>query len=124
MTLILGPVNDLLDGTTLPPAARETLTICRRNADRLLGLVNDLLEFSRIDSSRLESTMRPTALGALTADLASLFRSAIERRGVEYVVDCDDDRKPVYIDPALYDKVVSNLIGNAAKCVAHRRCLS
>jgi len=53
-------------------------------------------------------------LGALTADLASLFRSAIERGGVQYLVNCSQGRE-VFVDVDAYEKVVTNLMSNAFK---------
>ena len=52
-----------------------------RNELRLLKLVNTLLDFSRIEAGRVNATFEPTDLAALTADLASAFRSATERPG-------------------------------------------
>ena len=65
----------------LPAADRERLELAHRNALRLLKLVNTLLDFSRIEAGRIEASYEPTDLAALTAELASVFRSAIERAG-------------------------------------------
>src|SRR5690606_13490304 len=97
LTLMLGPVEDLLaDETALPPAAREQLELVNRNGLRLMRLVNTLLEFSRIEAGRIRAVYRPTELGALTAELASVFRSACERAGVRLIVDCPELAEPVY----------------------------
>jgi signal transduction histidine kinase len=54
-------------------------------------------------------------LGALTADLASNFRSAIEAAGLEFEVDCAPLPQPVYVDREMWEKVVLNLLSNAYK---------
>ena len=59
-----------------------------RNELRLLKLVNTLLDFSRIEAGRVQARFEPTDLAALTADLASAFRSATERAGLRLIVDC------------------------------------
>ena len=69
-------------------AARASARSAHRNSLRLLKLVNTLLDFSRIEAGRVEARYEPTDLAALTADLASTFRSAMERAGLGFVVDC------------------------------------
>ncbi|MGZ7144892.1 histidine kinase dimerization/phospho-acceptor domain-containing protein, partial [Streptococcus pyogenes] len=76
LTLMMGPLHDLLMQDDLPAPLREPLVLAERNALRLSRLVNALLEFSRIEAGRLTSCFRPTDLAALTGELASSFRSA------------------------------------------------
>jgi PAS domain S-box-containing protein len=116
LTLIMGPVNDLLnrrDGTD--DAARQELEVVRRNGLRLTKLVNTLLDFSRIEAGRMQATFEPVDLAAVTAELASVFRSAIDRAGLELAVDCEPLEEPVYLDRDMWEKVVLNLLSNALK---------
>jgi signal transduction histidine kinase/DNA-binding response OmpR family regulator len=117
LTLMLGPTEDLLEGTSGPvtQAQREQLALIHRNELRLLRLVNTLLEFSRIEAGRVRAVYRPTDLSAYTAELASSFRSAIERAGLNLVVAAPDLREQVYVDPEMWEKIVLNLISNALK---------
>ena len=89
LTLMLGPLEDTLARSdNLPPADRERLDTAQRNSLRLLKLVNTLLDFSRIEAGRIEASYEPTDLAALTAELASVFRSTIERADMKLLVDC------------------------------------
>ncbi len=106
LTLMLGPLEEELAEDDLSPAGRERLTAAHRNSLRLLRLVNSLLDFSRIESGRIQARYVPTDLAAYTADLASLFRSTIERAGLELVVDCEPLPEPVYVDREMWEKVV------------------
>ncbi len=117
LTLILGPLEDLLTSTagTLSQAQRDTLDMAHRNSLRLLRLVNGLLDFSRLESGRARASYVPADLPALTADLASGFRAAMERAGLRYVVTLNPLPGPVYLDPELWEKVVLNLLSNAFK---------
>ncbi len=117
LTLMVGPLEDLLataDGT-LPPAAIATLDVAHRNSLRLLKLVNTLLDFSRIEAGRIDASYVPVGLAASTAELASVFRSAIEKAGLQLIVDCNPLPEPVYVDLDMWEKIVLNLLSNAFK---------
>ena len=117
LTLLVGPLEDgLADiGTPLPPVHRERQEVAHRNALRLLRLVNTLLDFSRIEAGRIDATFEPTDLATFTAELASGFRSAIEKAGVELVVHCNPLPADVYVDREMWEKIVLNLLSNAFK---------
>ncbi|KUI17627.1 histidine kinase [Mycobacterium sp. GA-1285] len=116
LTLILDPVADLRSRTTdLDDVTRDELDIVWRNGLRLAKLVNTLLDFSRIEAGRMQASFVPVDLGAVTGELASVFRSAIERAGLTFTVDCPSLDDTVYIDRDLWEKVVFNLLSNALK---------
>ncbi len=114
LTLILGPVTDALTGPARALTG-ESLDLVYRNGLRLRRLVNGLLDFSRIEAGRSEASFEPVDLGAYTADLASVFRSAIERAGLRFVIDCPSEAGVAFVDREMWEKVVLNLISNAFK---------
>jgi signal transduction histidine kinase/DNA-binding NarL/FixJ family response regulator len=121
LTLLLGPLEDGLKDTEQPltPIQRQRLEIAHRNGLRLLKLVNSLLDFARIEAGRTQASYEQTDLSAYTAELASNFRSLIERAGMRLIVDCPPLEclisAPVYIDRDMWEKVVFNLLSNAFK---------
>ncbi|HET9253215.1 MAG TPA: ATP-binding protein, partial [Candidatus Eisenbacteria bacterium] len=117
LTLMLGPIEDTLAEAhgPLPEAASETLRVAHRNSLRLLRLVNTLLDFSRIEAGRIEASYEPVDLGTYTAELASVFRSAVERAGLRLMVDCPPSPQPAYVDRDMWEKIVLNLLSNALK---------
>lgn len=115
LTLMLGPLEEVLRDQLLPEATRGELEPAHRNALRLLRLVNTLLDFSRVEAGRAQASFAPVDLAALTADLASTFRSAIERGGLALRVDCPRMSGPVHVDRDMWEKVVLNLLSNAFK---------
>ncbi|VBA32928.1 Sensor histidine kinase TmoS [Mycobacterium innocens] len=116
LTLIIGPVAELRRRTPgLDEQARQELEVVHRNGLRLAKLVNTLLDFSRIEAGRMRAHYEPVDLAAVTADLASVFRSAVERAGLEFIVDCVPLDEPVYVDRDMWEKVVLNLLSNALK---------
>jgi signal transduction histidine kinase/DNA-binding response OmpR family regulator len=114
LTLMLAPQEDAL-ASPERALAGESLEAVHRNTLRLLKLVNNLLDFSRIEAGRAQVSYRPTDLASLTTDLASAFRSAIERGGVQFDVSCAPLSEAVFVDRALWETIVLNLLSNAFK---------
>jgi len=116
LTLIMGPLEELR--TRLPEAdvrAHEELAVIHRNSLRLGKLVNTLLDFSRIEAGRMQATYGPVDLAAATAELASVFGSAVDKAGLVLQVDCPPLSEPVYLDRGMWEKVLLNLLSNALK---------
>ncbi|GAA3208261.1 SpoIIE family protein phosphatase [Actinocorallia longicatena] len=116
LTLIMGPLEELhgrIDGSDAR-SLRELETI-RRNGLRLSKLVNTLLDFSRIEAGRMQARFEPVDLASVTAELASLFRSAVDMAGLVFDVDCPPLDEPVYLDRGMWEKTVLNLLSNALK---------
>ncbi len=116
LTLMLGPLEDVLgDLTNVPTVHAERIKVAHRNGARLLRLVNALLDFSRIEAGRTKASFEPVDIGALTAELASTFRSACERAGLSLEVDCESLAEAAYVDREMWEKIVLNLLSNAFK---------
>ncbi|MBD2001556.1 response regulator [Oculatella sp. FACHB-28] len=117
LTLMLGPAEDALADVSnpLPPQQHERISIIYRNSQRLLKLVNTLLDFSRIEADRIQASYEPTDLATFTTELASVFRSAIESAGMQLFVDCPTLPEPIYVDREMWEKIILNLLSNAFK---------
>src|SRR5262249_15841469 len=98
LTLMLGPLADLLSTNHQTPEIRDQLDLIHRNGLRLLTLVNPLLDFSRIEAGRVQAWYQPLDLATYTAELASSFRALAGKAGLSLLVDCapqSDLRAPV-----------------------------
>jgi len=116
LTLIMGPARELQRLLAdAGPRVREELDAISRNGLRLGRLVNTLLDFSRIEAGRMRASYEPSDLAQLTAELASVFRSAVDRAGLSFEVDCPPLPELVYLDRGMWEKVVLNLLSNALK---------
>src|SRR6478672_10390889 len=117
LTLMLDPLVEALRDpvSTSDPAHKERLEFAYRNSRRLLKLVNSLLDFSRIEGGRMEANYEPTDVAAVTAELAGIFRSAMEQARLILHVDCSPLSEPLYVDRDMWEKIVLNLLSNAFK---------
>ena len=116
LRLILAPVEEMASRAQgAITVSREDLDLIRRNTLRALKLVNALLDFSRIEAGRMAACYEPVELSAFTAELAGVFRSAIEQAGLRLSVACVPLGEPVYVDRAMWEKIVLNFLSNAFK---------
>ncbi|WP_050990899.1 response regulator [Bradyrhizobium genomosp. I (2014)] len=115
LTLMLGPLEELLAGRASPEEMRRQAELAHRNGTRLLRLVNSLLDFSRIEAGRVRATYQPTDLARFSAEIASSFRSAIEKAGMALTLHCQPLPMPVFVDREMWEKILLNLLSNAFK---------
>jgi signal transduction histidine kinase/CheY-like chemotaxis protein len=113
LTLLLGPLDDALSDAGPNTILADRLTAARRNAQRLLRMVDSLLDFSRIEAGRATVQVVCTDVGVLTAHIASSFTELCERAGLELTLDCD--RALADVDPGMWETIVLNLLSNAVK---------
>jgi len=115
LTLIDGPVQDLLERYANDPHTREKLKLIQRNADLLLKLINQLMDLARLEAGGLRLEQSEGDLNAFIRVVASSFMSLAKQKGVSLSIEI-----PVVVRPALYDKgkletILINLINNAIK---------
>ncbi len=115
LTLMLGPLEELLASDASAEEMRKQAELAHRNGTRLLRLVNSLLDFARIEAGRVRATYQATDLAKFSAEIASSFRSAIEKAGMTLTLECQSLPEPVFVDREMWEKVLLNLLSNAFK---------
>jgi PAS domain S-box-containing protein len=116
LTLVAGPVDDLLADDAVDPARwRSELEVVARNTRRLTRLVDDLLEISRLQAGGVQQHREVVDLGRLTREVAAMVASAMQRAGLEYVVDAPSGSISVSVDRDGWERLVLNLVANALK---------
>jgi signal transduction histidine kinase len=115
LSLILAPAERVL--VDLPPddPHRHDLEVILRNARVLLGHVNDLLDTSKIEASKLELDYAELDLGHLVRLVANNFETLAVDRSVTFVVRAPDAAVPAQVDPTRVQQVLLNLLSNAFK---------
>jgi CheY-like chemotaxis protein/AraC-like DNA-binding protein len=117
LTLTLGPLDDLQAGFhgPLAPAMAEPLELARRNAGRVLELIDQLLEVARLEVGSTPLRARRVELGDFVARLGEAFRPLAERRSIALDLQLPEEPLAVFADPAHLERILANLLSNAFK---------
>jgi signal transduction histidine kinase/DNA-binding response OmpR family regulator len=117
MTVILGFTGTLLRGTQgeLTAQQRESLERVQRNARLLLGLINDVLDISKIESGKAEVRLETVSVPMLLRQVEADFGEAARRKGLRLVTEADPELETVRSDSAKLTQILTNLVGNALK---------
>jgi signal transduction histidine kinase len=131
LTSIKGSVDLLLDDETgrLNPTQRRFLSTIRRSSDRLINLVNDLLDLSRLEAGRVQLDVHPVDARHVVEDTARNLENLFASKRQAVHIDCAANVPPILADRQRMEQVLINLLGNASKytpeggevCVAVRR---
>jgi signal transduction histidine kinase/DNA-binding response OmpR family regulator/ligand-binding sensor domain-containing protein len=114
LTLILGPVKQIIERTK-ETRTKEDLNLVHRNANRLLGLVNQLLDISKIESGNMKLQTTPINVIPYLKALVLSFTSYAERKRISLNFVSDVNEIIVYIDKDKFEKIINNILSNAFK---------
>ena len=117
LTLILGPLKSLLDGRhgALTPAAREQGDLMLRNTQRLLRLINQILDLTRLQAGSVTVHRQPVEMVGFVRSVTQAFTPLAERSRIALVFRSGLTSLTVSIDPEPIEKVLLNLLSNAVK---------
>ncbi len=114
MTLVVNPLKRLLESDGDPMRQRQ-YRIIYRNADRLLQLVNQLMDLRKIDKGQMKLDFCRMELVSLVRRTAALFEGMMADKGITFTIEAEPEAIDACIDPYNFDKVVVNLLSNAMK---------
>jgi signal transduction histidine kinase len=116
LTAIQGYVELLVEGADIPDRERhECLASVKSNAERLLALINELLDLSRIEAGRIELRCAAIDLGPLVESTTRSLRPLIDRKRQDLKLDLEEARAVVWADADRVTQILTNLISNASK---------
>jgi hypothetical protein len=112
---LLGMMS-LLDRSVLTTQQREYLGVARQSGEHLLTILNDVLDFSKLESGRLELLPQPVDLRQIVRDVEALMQGQARAKGLRLTVDVATDLQPlVQADAKRIKQILFNLLGNAIK---------
>ncbi len=115
LTLILGPLEEMLENRKLPSPLRQQLSMMRKNVVRLLRLVNQLIDLRRIEFNKMQVRAVETDLVLFANEVVQLFQEIARRKHIDCRLLTAERSLPVWIDESMMDKVLFNLLSNAFK---------
>lgn len=115
LTLILDPIQQMLDDEQEKRPSAGTLKLMERNVNRLLGLINQLLDLSKLDSGKLKIQLSQGDIIRHLKIIALSFSSLAEKKDIHYSVKFPKEDLVTYFDADKLDKILTNLVGNAIK---------
>ncbi len=115
LSLIIAPLEKLLGSNDWQPIVKEQLGIMDENADRLLNLVNQLLDFRRIESDIYKIQPEQVEMVSFMHALYARFSSIAEQKGIAFSMTTTVSRLMVQADPEAMTKILTNLVINAFK---------
>ncbi len=114
LTLIVGPINGLLQ-EDMQEGVRNKIRIIKRNSERMLMLVNQLMEFRKAQNGKLVLNVAETNISGLLSQVAENFKPLAEHKKIRFEVDVPRDMQSVWVDKEQMDIIVFNLLSNAFK---------
>ena len=114
MTLIVAPLLSLIKQDN-DPHRRSVYETIRRNAERILGLINQMMDLRKIDKGQMQMHMCETEMISFVGDIYTLFTQQAKSKTISFTYEHDTQELPVWIDRNNFDKVIMNLLSNAFK---------
>ncbi len=115
LTLILGPLEELLDKTKNQFSVSSGLLLIQKNVIRLMKLMDQILDFRKIEIGRMKLQVTENNLVTFVTDIVQPYKSIAHKRGIDLRLFVNETYLPAWFDVNLLDKVIFNLLSNAIK---------
>lgn len=115
LTLMLGPLKQMEQGSLDEADNRKYLKMMRHNGERLLHLINQLLDLSKLESGKMGLEITKTDITGLLKAIVYSFNSMAEQKQVNYHIHFPEHEIIGWIDKDKFQKIVTNLLSNAFK---------
>lgn len=115
LTLISGPLEYVLENTALPADAREQLMVVERNSNRMLRLINQILDFRKIQNKKMKMRVQHVEVVGYTRKIMENFEALAEEHHIDFLFETEKEAIYLWVDIDKYEKIVYNLLSNAFK---------
>lgn len=115
LTLINAPLENVLENGTLRPEDRSQLEVVRTNTNRMLRMMNQIMDFRKIQSNKMRLRVEQTRLGEFVASCSTTFLKLADNRKITFTVTDDTNGATFWVDRDKIDTIIFNLLSNAFK---------
>ncbi|WP_455585356.1 two-component regulator propeller domain-containing protein [Bacteroides sp.] len=115
LTLIASPITEILENEPLSPKARGHLTLVHKNTERMLRLVNQILDFRKIQNKKMKLLVEESDVVALLRKVTDSFQLIAEEKHIDLKIDTDCEELYIWVDRDKFEKIFFNLLSNAFK---------
>ncbi len=115
LTLILAPIEEIQKNKSLSEKEKRLLSLMNRNANRLLDLINQLLDLSKLEAGRMSLSVKSGNISNFIKVIASSFDTWATNKEIEFVKQIRVDDQVVWYDDDKVEKIITNLLANAFK---------
>lgn len=115
LTIIQGAMQRIKSQPAIPAEMRQPVSNMDRSVGRMLRLVNQLLEFRKMQNDKLKLALEETDIVKQIRDIFQTFRDIADNKHISYTMTTQERSRMVYVDTAHLDKIVYNILSNAFK---------
>lgn len=115
LTLIAGPVEYVLKNSQLPDDAREQLVVVERNTNRMLRLVNQILDFRKIQNKKMKMQVQRVEVVSFVRKIMDNFEAVAQEHRIDFLLETEKTELYLWVDADKLEKIVFNLLSNAFK---------
>jgi len=124
LTLIVNPLEKVVKHSGKVPELKNSLRIMTKNANRLLELTDQLLDFRKTEITGFSLNFVRTNISALLLEIFNSFNSIAQQKGLSYILELPETKIYAYVDKEAFTKILTNIINNAVKYAGHSIIIS
>lgn len=121
LTLITGPIENILNHEPVSENVRDQLSVVQRNANRMLRMINQILDFRKIQHKKLRLQIQAIRIDNLVAEICSNFSKEAQDKQIQFLFEDKAPQAILWVDRDKVDMIVYNLLSNAFKFTPERK---
>ena len=115
LTLIVAPIDNILQNERISQSVRSQLEIVQSNGQRMLRMVNQLLEFRKVQNQKMKLKLQQTMLSSLVVETSANFKKEAYEKHIQFEIENRAEDSTVWVDRQRMDTILWNLLSNAFK---------
>ena len=115
LTLIVAPIDNILQNERISQSVRSQLEIVQSNGQRMLRMVNQLLEFRKVQNQKMKLKLQQTMLSSLVEETSANFKKEAYEKHIQFEIENRTEDSTVWVDRQRMDTILWNLLSNAFK---------